>query len=171
MPVLVDGDLVLTESRSILTYLVDKYAPDHSLYPKDISERAKINELLYIDSGIVTAKARGVFLPTLYSPEGPSDQAMQDYKEFLGNFDTRLEGKNYFAGAKRSVADYAIFAQITMANLAGFEKFEEHANFDAWFKRIASDVKSHQTINVKALNDFKDRLAQKKEAQVASAGK
>lgn len=44
VPVLQDGDLTLTESSAILKYLADKI---HSpAYPKDIKERAKVNEIM-----------------------------------------------------------------------------------------------------------------------------
>lgn len=44
-PVLEDGDFRLTESSAILRYLADKI--DSPAYPKDLRERAKINEALY----------------------------------------------------------------------------------------------------------------------------
>ncbi|MFP6817124.1 MAG: glutathione S-transferase N-terminal domain-containing protein, partial [Pseudomonadales bacterium] len=45
IPVLVDGDLVLTESVAIVTYLGDTYGPDAGLIPKPYSlARARYNE-------------------------------------------------------------------------------------------------------------------------------
>jgi hypothetical protein len=38
-------------SRAIMGYLVDQYGKDDSLYPKDIKERTRINQLLYFDMG------------------------------------------------------------------------------------------------------------------------
>jgi glutathione S-transferase len=40
VPVLVDGDLVLTESAAIVMYLADKY-PDKGLLPADLKERPR----------------------------------------------------------------------------------------------------------------------------------
>jgi glutathione S-transferase len=42
LPVLVDGDLVLTESVAIVLYLAEKY-PDKSLIPADLGQRAELN--------------------------------------------------------------------------------------------------------------------------------
>src|SRR5215471_14916790 len=41
LPVLVDGDMVLTESIAIVLYLAEKY-PDKGLIPTDVRERAQI---------------------------------------------------------------------------------------------------------------------------------
>jgi glutathione S-transferase len=38
-------------SRVIMGYLVDQYGKDDSLYPKDIKERTRINQMLYFDMG------------------------------------------------------------------------------------------------------------------------
>src|SRR5262245_13631948 len=42
VPVLEDGDFVLTESASIIRYLADKHSSP--AYPKDIKARARVNE-------------------------------------------------------------------------------------------------------------------------------
>merc|ERR1712242_567342 len=46
VPTLKDGDLVLWESRAILQYMVNKYAPNSTFYPTDPVARAKIDFLL-----------------------------------------------------------------------------------------------------------------------------
>ena len=42
---LIDGDLVLTESVAIVLYLADKYS-DKGLIPTDLNERAQVNRWL-----------------------------------------------------------------------------------------------------------------------------
>lgn len=53
VPVLVDGDFVLTESRAILGYLVNQFQPDSNLYPKDPRARAIVDQRLYYDATVV----------------------------------------------------------------------------------------------------------------------
>merc|ERR1712013_756049 len=51
LPTLVDGDLILNESRPIVGYLVNKYGKNDELYPKDPVLRAKVDQRLYFDTG------------------------------------------------------------------------------------------------------------------------
>jgi glutathione S-transferase len=50
IPVLVDGDLVLTESVAIVLYLADKYS-NKGLIPDDLKERAQVNRWLLTKAG------------------------------------------------------------------------------------------------------------------------
>lgn len=53
VPVLVDGDFVLAESRAILGYLVNKFKPGDALYPTDPIARAIVDQRLYYDATVV----------------------------------------------------------------------------------------------------------------------
>ena len=53
-PAFIDGDLLLTESRAIMCYLVNKYGKDDDpLYPKKPEVRAMIDNRLYFDIGVL----------------------------------------------------------------------------------------------------------------------
>lgn len=59
IPTFVDGETVLWQSHAIMTYLVDKYGkPNHPLYPTDLAIRAKIQQHLYFESGVLFARFR-----------------------------------------------------------------------------------------------------------------
>ena len=46
-------------SKAIITYLMNKYAADSDLYPKDPASRAQVDQRLYFDSALF-ASIRGI---------------------------------------------------------------------------------------------------------------
>lgn len=52
VPTLVDDGVTIWDSNAIIMYLVDKYAKDDSLYPKDLAIRAKIHQRLFFGAGV-----------------------------------------------------------------------------------------------------------------------
>lgn len=61
MPVLNDDGFILTESRAIIIYLIEKFNPEgHSLYPKDAKKRAQINQYMQFDAGNLSPRLRAI---------------------------------------------------------------------------------------------------------------
>lgn len=61
VPVLDDNGFILTESRAIGIYLVEKFFPEgHSLFPKDVKQRALINQYLQFDCGTLYIRVRAI---------------------------------------------------------------------------------------------------------------
>ncbi len=51
IPAVRDGDFIINESRAAAAYLVEKYAKDDKLYPKDPTAKAVVNQRLYFEMG------------------------------------------------------------------------------------------------------------------------
>lgn len=60
VPVLVDGDFILSESRAILAYLVNSRKPGSDLYPSDPKARALVDQRLYYDATVVFERLAGI---------------------------------------------------------------------------------------------------------------
>jgi glutathione S-transferase len=61
VPVVIDGDVVLRESNTIIRYLAAKYGAE-DLYPSDLVERARIEQWMDWVAYDVTHALRGAFL-------------------------------------------------------------------------------------------------------------
>lgn len=53
VPVLEDDGKYIIDSHAILSYLVNQYGKDDSLYPKDPYKRAMVDQRLHFDNGIL----------------------------------------------------------------------------------------------------------------------
>lgn len=66
VPTLVDDGFVLTESRAIILYLVEKYVSNSSFYSKDVKIRALIHQRLQFDVGTFYLRLRAICVCSEY---------------------------------------------------------------------------------------------------------
>lgn len=67
MPTLIDDGEAFYDSHAIVTYLVSKYAANDALYPADLVLRAKIDQRLYFDAGVLTPQLKCLVAPILFA--------------------------------------------------------------------------------------------------------
>ena len=64
VPLLNDNGFILTESRAICAYLVQKYSRNHHLLPKIPKLRAAVDERLYFDIGVFYSTFASYYVTT-----------------------------------------------------------------------------------------------------------
>lgn len=64
VPILDDSGFYLSEGRAISAYLVNRYANDDKLYPKDPKKRAIVDQRLYFDLGAFYASFAKCYVNT-----------------------------------------------------------------------------------------------------------
>lgn len=96
MPMLEDGETVVSESLAILEYLEEKY-PKVPLLPSDAAERAKVRGWMYhVLFDVVTPRLRAL--------QGDAG-ARSTFVMALRDVDNELEGKSFLVGSALSLAD------------------------------------------------------------------
>lgn len=109
LPVLVDGDLVLTESAAIQLYLAEKF-PQRGLIPDDIAERAQMYRWIFFLVTEIEQPLWRIARNTAIYPEErrvPADvaNATRDCKEMLAVLEKHMQRREYLVGDRLSVAD------------------------------------------------------------------
>jgi glutathione S-transferase len=123
IPVLVDGDLVLTESAAIVWYLAEKYA-DRGLLPADARERAQAQRwMLFAVTELEQPLWRISKHTRLYPEEKrlPAEVPLagEDFREMAAVLDDYLSGRAFVIGDAFSVADVVTAYTLDWGNEAG----------------------------------------------------
>jgi len=139
VPTLNDNGNIIWESSVICTYLIDKFAKNDSLYPKDLYERAKCNQRLHFSDAIFYQRVRNCSM-SLYM--GGTEVPEKDIKSLYEAYDLMeafLANHTHFVGDQLTVADlcfiglvgssHEIYAPITA---------DKYPKLLKWFERMKS---------------------------------
>jgi glutathione S-transferase len=141
VPTLVDGELVLWESRAINAYLASKTRqPD--LYPADPAHRAMVDQWSYwqaIHLGPAMQRVQFERVQKKGFGRGEPDEAtivgeVKTVASDLGILDAALNGKQWIAGGL-SIADFAL-ATTFMLRKSAKQGVENFPNVAAWIERL-----------------------------------
>ena len=116
VPVLLDGEAVLSNSSHIVAYLEHAY-PDNPVYQSDPVSRARALEWermadTVLDSILVDISYWGWADRPDTMPEGLLEKAREDLAVIYDALEAELNGKDYLCG-DLSVADFACFPHLT----------------------------------------------------------
>lgn len=137
VPALIDNDTKVFDSSAIGIYLVEKYAKDDSLYPKDLKLRTKVNERLFYISSFMFPRAYFIFVPGYGGeeteiPQEKIDGVMRGYQ----TIETFLEGNVYLTGKTLTLADLSLWPLMeSFVQIIPLEK-EKFPNFDRWMTKM-----------------------------------
>jgi glutathione S-transferase len=145
VPVLEDGDLRLTESSAILKYLADKTSSP--LYPKDLRERAKVNEIMdWFNTNFYRDFGYGLGYPQLFPHHKRPDAAVQQATVEWGRERAAVwlqvlndhwlgDGRPYLTGDQITIADYFGVCLLTLGEVLGCD-FAAYPNVARWVARM-----------------------------------
>jgi glutathione S-transferase len=134
VPVLIDGDNVITESNAILVYLATKH-DDGTWMPRDAENAAAIQHWLsraVIDVANGPAAAR---LVTLFGAGLDHAKTKEIAHAFLSELNTTLDGLDFLVAGRPTLADVAIYSYVAHAPEGGVA-LDTYLNVRAWIARI-----------------------------------
>ncbi len=142
VPVLEDGDYVLTESHAIMAYLADK-TPGQTLYPPDLRARGDVNRWMFWNAHHwAPAVAVFNFQRVVKKMIGQGDpdpheiaRGERELAQFAGVLDAHLAKREWIIGDHFTLADLAIATPL-MATVPAGVPVTQYENLQAWFARV-----------------------------------
>ena len=134
VPVLTDGDTVVSESTAILMYLAKKF-PDGEWIPTDAVGAAAVEKYFVAAStGLAQGPARARLI-NLFNAPYDKTETLEAAHKYLAALEADLDGKNYLVAGRPTFADVALYSYVAHAP-EGDVSLDGYPNILAWIARI-----------------------------------
>ncbi|MBP2234786.1 glutathione S-transferase [Sinorhizobium kostiense] len=148
LPVLVDGDFVLTESAAIVMYLAEKYGAK-GLMPADLKERAQTYRWSLFAVTELEQPLWRIAKHTFLYPEDkrlPEDIALarEEFVAMAAVLEQRMDGRAFIVGDNITIADCVTAYVLDWGNENGL--IDDFPNLKAYFERMYARPKAPQRI-------------------------
>jgi len=136
VPTLVDGDLVLTESAAICTYIAEKFPAANLIPPAGASDRGRYFSLCFfvigeLEQPLWTMAKHRFALPEKLRVSGVIDTARREFERPAAALSSWLEGREFAVSEAFTAADVLIAHTLSWARNAdvslGHEALEAYA--------------------------------------------
>jgi glutathione S-transferase len=154
LPVVVDGDFVLSESLAITLYLAKKYSAGR-LYPNSLEAEARAWQWSFwaiaeVDRGVNIWSLHAVRLPPAERDIKLRDEALTVITPPFRVLDAALANKPYLLGAEFTVADLNVAAVISRAADMDLSAWP---NLEAWLLRCLDRPAARAALALKTKSD------------------
>ncbi|USG62577.1 glutathione S-transferase [Sneathiella marina] len=113
VPVIKDGDTVVSDSNAILVYLSRKYAP--SYLPADPKLEAEVQKFLTLAAGELAFGPAAARLITVFGAPLDADFTQTVAARVLAKLEVHMEGRDFLVGDAPTIADIAIYSYTAHA--------------------------------------------------------
>lgn len=141
VPVITDGDFVLSQSNSILRYLATQH-PDSDLYPAPSKKRALVDQWLdwqqteFNSAWVYAFQARVRNNPNYQNPD-LIEQSVRNWNDQVAILDRQLVDKEFVTGGRFRLCDIAIALSVNRWYEA-IGQIGRYTQVDAYFRRCAN---------------------------------
>ncbi|OQR76809.1 glutathione S-transferase 1 [Tropilaelaps mercedesae] len=154
LPTLVDGRLKLAESRAICRYLINKYAPNHDLYPENPDLRAMIDRFLDFDLGSLYTSIAGYFYPVYFYGKSEFDEVLGNkIKSSLELLSVFLGDEKYLGGNKLCLGDVNVASSLSTLEVMGYD-LTSFPKVEAYYNNLKT-LKYFKEVHDNGITSFK----------------
>ncbi len=133
VPVLEDGDVVVSDSNAILVYLARQYAPDWM--PTDAVGEAAVQRWLTLAAGEIAFGSAAARLITVFGAPLDVDFAAATAAKAMQKLEKGLETRDWLVGDRPTIADVAAYSYTAHAP-EGNVSLDPYPNVRAWIDRF-----------------------------------
>ena len=133
VPVLEDGEIVVSDSNAILVYLARKYAPDWM--PTNPEGEANVQRWLTLAAGEIAFGSCAARLITVFGAPLNAEFAASIAAKAMEKLERGLDGREWLVGDRPSIADVAAYSYTAHAP-EGNISLEPYPNIRAWIARF-----------------------------------
>lgn len=133
LPILTDGDAVVTESAAIALYLADRYAPGRLAPALDDPQRAAYLRWSLFAPSVIEP---GAMAKAAAWPFKPGQAGWGDYDTMVGAMETAIAGRDFVLASGFSMAD-VVFGG-TIRYMLRFDMLEPKPVFVAYADRLGA---------------------------------
>jgi glutathione S-transferase len=135
IPVLKDGDLILTDSNAILVYLAKTYDRNGTWLPDAPIEAAQVQRFLSVAAGEVRHGPCAARMTAQWNLPGDLARAAQIAEKLLRFLDQHLSNRAFLAASHPTIADLACYSYVAHAPEGGIA-LDPYPSVQAWTARI-----------------------------------
>lgn len=117
VPVIEDGDVVLSDSNAILVYLARKYAPQ--FLPAEPVLAAEVQKYLTLAAGEIAFGPAAARLINVFNADLDPEFCAHTAAKVFRKLEAHLQGRDFLVGARPTIADVAIYSYTAHAPEGG----------------------------------------------------
>lgn len=134
VPVLDDSGTIICDSNAILVYLAKKTGSNDWL-PEDSQGAAAVQRWLSVAAGeIAQGPAQARFI-NMFNAPNRREEVIQRSHAILALIEAELDGRNWIASERPSIADVALYSYVARAP-EGNVDLQSYLNINAWLERV-----------------------------------
>lgn len=157
-----DDGFIIWDSHAIATYLIDKYAENDALYPKDLHLRARCNQRLFFNNGILFPRFRAISKLIFSGSDSFPDEFIESITSTYKTLTAFLEVDPYLVGQQLTVADIHVCVIITcLSATVSPITAEQYPEIVAWMDRIKEEIPFFDEMNEPYANEFNEVIVAK----------
>lgn len=135
VPVLEDGDQLISDSNAILVYLAEKYDNSDTWLPADPLAAAEVQRFLSIAAGQVAHGPAAARLVNVFGAALDQKRAIETAHSLLGVLESHLDDRQWLVGVNPTIADVANYTYIAHAP-EGDVTLDRYPGVLAWLRRV-----------------------------------